>query len=83
MTADQTLAVSTPQPQFPRHLSLQSPSHFAVNPSVFITTEGKLVTRYSSDFIHTSTIGHGGFGEVYLARSRIDDVHYAVKRIPF
>lgn len=38
-------------------------------------------SRYSSDFDSIQRLGRGGFGIVFEARNKIDDCHYAVKRI--
>ncbi|KHN76118.1 Eukaryotic translation initiation factor 2-alpha kinase 1 [Toxocara canis] len=40
-------------------------------------------SRYRSDFEEIQLIGKGGFGTVFLVRSRIDNCKYAVKKIPF
>jgi hypothetical protein len=39
------------------------------------------ISRYSSDFDSIQRLGRGGFGIVFEARNKIDDCHYAVKRI--
>lgn len=38
-------------------------------------------SRYSSDFESIQRLGRGGFGIVFEAKNKIDDCHYAVKRI--
>lgn len=38
-------------------------------------------SRYSSDFDSIQRLGRGGFGIVFEAKNKIDDCHYAVKRI--
>lgn len=40
-------------------------------------------SRYRSDFEELDLIGKGGFGKVYLVRSRIDNCKYAMKKISF
>lgn len=37
--------------------------------------------RYLEDFEHVQVLGSGGFGLVFEARHRIDERHYAVKRV--
>ncbi|KAG8263576.1 Eukaryotic translation initiation factor 2-alpha kinase 3 [Homalodisca vitripennis] len=39
-------------------------------------------SRFLSDFIPVHCLGKGGFGVVFEARNKIDDCHYAIKRIP-
>lgn len=39
------------------------------------------ISRYSSDFDSIRRLGRGGFGIVFEAKNKIDDCHYAVKRI--
>lgn len=39
-------------------------------------------SRYLTDFEPVSCLGKGGFGVVFQARNKIDDCHYAIKRIP-
>lgn len=39
-------------------------------------------SRFLTDFIPVHCLGKGGFGVVFEARNKIDDCHYAVKRIP-
>ncbi|XP_069671586.1 eukaryotic translation initiation factor 2-alpha kinase isoform X4 [Periplaneta americana] len=40
------------------------------------------VSRYLTDFNPVHCLGKGGFGVVFEARNKIDDCHYAIKRIP-
>ncbi|KAL0208463.1 hypothetical protein P9112_011050 [Eukaryota sp. TZLM1-RC] len=61
--------------------ALSLPTVFNLN--VFLTQQGQLITRYNTDFIHHKKIGKGGFGDVFLAQSRLDNLYYAVKRISF
>ena len=39
------------------------------------------VSRYVQDYDPVSCLGAGGFGVVFEAKNKIDDVHYAVKRV--
>ena len=39
------------------------------------------VSRYLADFEPIQCLGRGGFGVVFEVRNRLDDCHYAVKRI--
>lgn len=39
------------------------------------------VSRYLTDFEPIQCLGRGGFGLVFEVRNRLDDCHYAVKRI--
>ncbi|RZF38282.1 hypothetical protein LSTR_LSTR009005 [Laodelphax striatellus] len=39
-------------------------------------------SRYLTDFDPVHCLGKGGFGVVFEAKNKIDDCHYAVKRIP-
>lgn len=39
-------------------------------------------SRYLQDFEPIHCLGKGGFGIVFEARNKIDDCHYAIKRIP-
>lgn len=38
-------------------------------------------SRYLEDFEQIRCLGKGGFGVVFEARNKIDDCHYAIKRI--
>lgn len=42
---------------------------------------GYLFFRYKTDFDHVQCLGKGGFGIVFEAKNKVDDCHYAVKRI--
>lgn len=37
--------------------------------------------RYLTDFEPVQCLGRGGFGVVFEARNKVDDCHYAIKRI--
>uniref|UniRef100_A0A0K2V880 non-specific serine/threonine protein kinase n=1 Tax=Lepeophtheirus salmonis TaxID=72036 RepID=A0A0K2V880_LEPSM len=39
------------------------------------------VSRFESDYIPLQSLGRGGFGIVFECKNKIDDTHYAVKRI--
>uniref|UniRef100_UPI00358EA748 eukaryotic translation initiation factor 2-alpha kinase 3 isoform X2 n=1 Tax=Myxine glutinosa TaxID=7769 RepID=UPI00358EA748 len=39
------------------------------------------VSRYLMDFEHLQCLGRGGFGVVFEAINKVDDCHYAIKRI--
>nr|XP_006629631.1 PREDICTED: eukaryotic translation initiation factor 2-alpha kinase 3 isoform X1 [Lepisosteus oculatus] len=39
------------------------------------------VSRYLTDFVPVQCLGRGGFGVVFEARNKVDDCHYAIKRI--
>uniref|UniRef100_A0A8C4R6R5 non-specific serine/threonine protein kinase n=1 Tax=Eptatretus burgeri TaxID=7764 RepID=A0A8C4R6R5_EPTBU len=39
------------------------------------------VSRYLMDFKHLQCLGRGGFGVVFEAKNKVDDCHYAIKRI--
>lgn len=39
------------------------------------------ISRYLTDFEPIQCLGRGGFGLVFEVRNRLDDCHYAVKRI--
>ncbi|KAL0969528.1 hypothetical protein UPYG_G00228420 [Umbra pygmaea] len=39
------------------------------------------VSRYLTDFEPMQCLGRGGFGVVFQARNKVDDCHYAIKRI--
>lgn len=51
-----------------------------VQKQVHSTVEFK--SRYLQDFEPIHCLGKGGFGIVFEARNKIDDCHYAIKRIP-
>lgn len=38
-------------------------------------------SRYKTDFEETEKIGHGGAGQVFLARHKIDKNIYAIKKV--
>ncbi|XP_052269812.1 eukaryotic translation initiation factor 2-alpha kinase-like isoform X4 [Dreissena polymorpha] len=39
-------------------------------------------SRYTADYDHMHVLGKGGFGVVFEARNKVDECHYAIKRIP-
>eukprot|EP00096_Caligus_rogercresseyi_P012494 TRINITY_DN5246_c0_g1_i2.p1 TRINITY_DN5246_c0_g1~~TRINITY_DN5246_c0_g1_i2.p1 ORF type:complete len:934 (-),score=274.94 TRINITY_DN5246_c0_g1_i2:55-2856(-) len=39
------------------------------------------VSRFESDYVPLESLGRGGFGIVFECKNKIDDTHYAVKRI--
>jgi translation initiation factor 2-alpha kinase 3 len=41
----------------------------------------QFASRYLSDFEPVQCLGKGGFGVVFESKNKIDDIHYAVKRI--
>lgn len=43
--------------------------------------EAEFVSRYASDFDHIQVLGKGGFGVVFETKNKVDECHYAVKRI--
>jgi len=45
------------------------------------TDAAPYVSRYLTDFEPIQCLGRGGFGLVFEVRNRLDDCHYAVKRI--
>ncbi|XP_061552110.1 eukaryotic translation initiation factor 2-alpha kinase 3 [Phycodurus eques] len=45
------------------------------------TRSSKYVSRYLTDFEPVQCLGRGGFGVVFEARNKVDDCHYAIKRI--
>lgn len=63
-----------PIPIPPGHNSLSTSLSNSLNTSEYNS-------RYSSDFDSIQRLGRGGFGIVFEARNKIDDCHYAVKRI--
>lgn len=64
----------------PIPIPTSSPSgHNSLSNSLSNTSEYN--SRYSSDFDSIQRLGRGGFGIVFEARNKIDDCHYAVKRI--
>ena len=40
------------------------------------------LAKYNSDFKELSLINHGGFGQVYVAENKFDNIKYAIKKIP-
>ncbi|KAL2098755.1 hypothetical protein ACEWY4_005235 [Coilia grayii] len=45
------------------------------------TRPSEYVSRYLTDFEPLQCLGRGGFGVVFEARNKVDDCHYAIKRI--
>lgn len=59
-----------------------SPGHSSLSASLSNSLNtSEYNSRYSSDFDSIQRLGRGGFGIVFEARNKIDDCHYAVKRI--
>lgn len=44
-------------------------------------SDGTFQSRFASDFDVVQILGKGGFGVVFAVRNKIDDCHYAIKRI--
>lgn len=59
---------------------VESSYNIIVSKQVHPTVEFK--SRYLQDFEPIHCLGKGGFGIVFEARNKIDDCHYAIKRIP-
>lgn len=55
-------------------------TNIAVQKQAYSIVEFK--SRYLQDFEPIHCLGKGGFGIVFEARNKIDDCHYAIKRIP-
>ncbi|KAF7643404.1 hypothetical protein LDENG_00239750 [Lucifuga dentata] len=50
-------------------------------PVAMETRSSEYVSRYLTDFDPVQCLGRGGFGVVFEARNKVDDCHYAIKRI--
>ncbi|XP_034715185.1 eukaryotic translation initiation factor 2-alpha kinase 3 [Etheostoma cragini] len=50
-------------------------------PVAMETRFSEYVSRYLTDFEPVQCLGRGGFGVVFEARNKVDDCHYAIKRI--
>lgn len=48
----------------------------------FLPSNESFVSRYLTDFDPVHCLGKGGYGIVFEAKNKIDDCHYAIKRIP-
>ncbi|XP_062378144.1 eukaryotic translation initiation factor 2-alpha kinase 3 isoform X1 [Sardina pilchardus] len=65
----------------------QTDSKFDVEepePKEVVVTEtrpSEYISRYLTDFEPLQCLGRGGFGVVFEARNKVDDCHYAIKRI--
>lgn len=44
-------------------------------------SDGSFQSRFASDFDIVQILGKGGFGVVFAVKNKIDDCHYAIKRI--
>lgn len=64
----------------PIPIPITPPNIKPVSPSNSLNTSDYF-SRYSSDFESIQRLGRGGFGIVFEAKNKIDDCHYAVKRI--
>ncbi|KAE8573034.1 Putative Eukaryotic translation initiation factor 2-alpha kinase [Halyomorpha halys] len=62
------------------HTRNNSSSKFAF--PVLFSSPSEYVSRYLTDFEPVHCLGKGGFGVVFQAKNKIDDCHYAIKRIP-
>lgn len=60
-------------------ISVDSSSNSAL--SILQPNEG-FISRYLTDFDPVHCLGKGGYGIVFEAKNKIDDCHYAIKRIP-
>lgn len=65
----------------PTQLSTSPNDHTPLSLSNSVSSTSEYNSRYSSDFDSIQRLGRGGFGIVFEARNKIDDCHYAVKRI--
>lgn len=45
------------------------------------SSEGFFTSRYLNDFDTLRCLGKGGFGVVFEVKQKIDECHYAIKRI--
>ncbi|XP_053207167.1 eukaryotic translation initiation factor 2-alpha kinase 3-like [Panonychus citri] len=85
---DDNRSTNSTSPSTPT-LSLQQPISLDDSPAATIrpnslpngVTFVNYISRYITDFEPICCLGKGGFGVVFQARNRIDDCHYAVKRI--
>lgn len=55
----------------------QTPSQFDLESPV----KQDFTSRYKTDFEHIQVLGKGGYGIVFESCNKMDDCHYAVKRI--
>ena len=62
------------------HIRNNSSSNFAFGGQ--FNSSSEYVSRYITDFEPVHCLGKGGFGVVFQAKNKIDDCHYAIKRIP-
>lgn len=46
-----------------------------------VSDASNYLSRFASDFDVVQILGKGGFGVVFAAKNKIDDCHYAIKRI--
>ena len=70
-----------------RHLASwcrQTTGHWLTNEDAdnwMIVAKFRFATRYEADFEESDFIAAGGFGAVYKARNKVDNINYAIKKI--
>lgn len=67
-----------------RHIEVPKSALIRNEPSVLENLLGQQYTfdsRYNNDFTTLRCLGKGGFGIVFEAKQKIDECHYAIKRI--
>lgn len=73
--------VPVPVPKTPETGSTGTEFSFKDSNRDLYAEGGEFVSRYISDYESVKCLGKGGFGVVFEAKNKIDDIHYAVKRI--
>ncbi|KAI8982093.1 kinase-like domain-containing protein [Mycotypha africana] len=57
-------------------------SHSHIYSLFSLTFEGVRPARYHRDFVELDLLGRGGFASVWKAEHKLENIHYAIKKIP-
>merc|ERR1719219_1966932 len=74
--------VEVPVPKTPDTGSSEMTNlNFSRSASTNSGTNGPFVSRYLTDYEPVQCLGAGGFGVVFESKNKLDEIHYAVKRV--
>merc|ERR1719330_911947 len=74
--------VEVPVPKTPDTGSSEMTNiNFSRSASTNSGSNGPFVSRYLTDYEPVQCLGAGGFGVVFESKNKLDEIHYAVKRV--
>ncbi|KDO24538.1 PEK/PEK protein kinase [Saprolegnia parasitica CBS 223.65] len=81
--SDLGLLASTTSPRKMDAIEQWDADKGGVNGGILGFPQSLNVSRYARDFDEVRLIGQGGFGQVYMARHKLDGICYAIKQVRF